>query len=264
MIQFHGGPITPLSCAIKVWTNRHAMISHAHPEQVEIAFAKARTVRFDNGAFSKFKSNQEPDWEAYYEFVDEWRLHPGFDGAIIPDKIDGNEADNDVLIQQWPFKFGVGIPVWHLHESLDRLNTLIDTFPIVALGSSGEFWKLKSPQWWRRMNEAMSVCCDELGRPRTKLHGLRMQDWRIFTKYPLAYTDSVTAAINIGIDKNWPAEDADQYYSIDGYFWPKHRYTPKSKEARAQVIADIVEHYTSPPIWEGALKRLTTKREAQF
>jgi len=43
--------------------------------------------------------------------VEEWRRHPGFDWAIIPDVIDGDEAANDALVTAWPFGMVVGVPV---------------------------------------------------------------------------------------------------------------------------------------------------------
>jgi len=53
---------------------------------------------------------------------------------------DGTEQDNDVLVDQWPKDLvGIGVPVWHLHESLKRLRRLCESFSRVALGSSGDF-----------------------------------------------------------------------------------------------------------------------------
>jgi hypothetical protein len=51
---------------------------------------------------------------------------PNFDFAIIPDVIDGDEAANDALINLWPWirEKHMSAPVWHLHESLDRLMRL--------------------------------------------------------------------------------------------------------------------------------------------
>ena len=41
-------------------------------------------------------------------------------GATIPDVIDDSEEENDELLAKWPFCDGV--PVYHLHESLDLVR----------------------------------------------------------------------------------------------------------------------------------------------
>ena len=37
MIHYHGGPITPETCAIRAWSGRHAFVSFAAPAQVKLA-----------------------------------------------------------------------------------------------------------------------------------------------------------------------------------------------------------------------------------
>ena len=54
-----------------------------------------------------------------------------------PDVIDGDEASNDELLLAWPKELR-GVPVWHLHESLERLQRLASEWPTVAFGSSGQ------------------------------------------------------------------------------------------------------------------------------
>jgi hypothetical protein len=56
----------------------------------------------------------------------------------VPDVIDGTEDDNDALLASWPADIR-GVPVYHLHESLDRLDFLCTRWPTVALGSSGQW-----------------------------------------------------------------------------------------------------------------------------
>ncbi len=46
------------------------------------------------------------------------------------------------------------------------------------------------------MAQAMAQACD-LGRPRVKLHGLRMLDVEVFSRLPLASADSTNVARNI-------------------------------------------------------------------
>ena len=114
-------------------------MSHADPQQIVIAAEVAQSFALDNGAFSVWKQGIEANWLTYYEWVEQWRRHPGFDWAIIPDVIEGDEAANDALLAEWPFSKSAGVPVWHFHESLERLARLANEWPRVALGSSGQY-----------------------------------------------------------------------------------------------------------------------------
>lgn len=52
MIHFHGGPITPDTCALKAWKGRHAFISFANAGQLALASEVTQSFALDNGAFS--------------------------------------------------------------------------------------------------------------------------------------------------------------------------------------------------------------------
>lgn len=231
MIHFHGGPITPESAALRVWRGRHAFVSFAAPGQIETAAGVSQSFALDNGAFSLWKAGKATDWPSYYAWCEEWLAHPGCDWAVIPDVIDGDERANDDLLADWPFR-GRGVPVWHLHESVERLERLCGSFERVALGSSGQFATVGSPRWWIRMAEAMNAICDDAGRPAAKLHGLRMLDPDVFSRLPFSSADSTNVAQNIGIDSAW-----------------RGTYTPANKETRAQVIAERIEQFNSAPRW---------------
>lgn len=89
MIHYHGGPITPIEAVAKIWRGRHGFVSFAHPQQLPLVAEICQSFGLDNGAFSFWKNGKTPDsWSDYYNFVDEWRRHPGFDWAVIPDVID--------------------------------------------------------------------------------------------------------------------------------------------------------------------------------
>ena len=47
MIHYHGGPITPDTCAIKAWKSRHAFISFAHASQINLASEYCQTFALD-------------------------------------------------------------------------------------------------------------------------------------------------------------------------------------------------------------------------
>lgn len=206
MIHYHGGPVTPTGAAVALWTRRHAFVSFQRPDQMALAAEVCQSFALDNGAYTLWKrGGGRVDVSAFGDWVAQWVSHPGFDFAIIPDVIDGTDFDNERMIASWYqtglFKYGV--PVWHLHESLERLRYLSIAYPRVALGSSGRWADPGSEAWWERMDEAMPVVCDDEGRPRCKLHGLRMLSPTIFSHLPLASADSCNVALNIGIDKKW-------------------------------------------------------------
>lgn len=199
MIRFHGGPITPLEVAKSVWTAKHACVSFFNPEQTAMAFEIAQSVMLDNGAFSAWSSGKPiTDWKDYGEYVNHWRHHPGFAFAILPDVIDGTEQDNNDLIAGWrePFGFAGMVPVWHLHESLDRLRYLMAAWPRVALGSSDQYADIASEAWWARMTEVMGVACNERGQTKVPLHGLRMMNATVISRVPLTSVDSTNLARN--------------------------------------------------------------------
>lgn len=112
MIHYHGGPITPMSCAERVWRSRHAFISFAHPDQLSLAATICQTFALDNGAFTEWKRSSVPkrDWASYYNWVGKWCRHPGFDFAVIPDIIGGSETENDELVAEWPHSTAFGAP----------------------------------------------------------------------------------------------------------------------------------------------------------
>ncbi len=238
MIHYHGGPVTPTDAAIKLWTARHACVSFAHPQQVALAFEVAQTVMLDNGAFSHWRKGGEVDVLAYAEWVREWERHPSFDFALIPDAIDGDEAENDALIAEWRnagMSLASSVPVWHLHESLDRLTRLVHAYRTVALGSSGIYAEVGTGAWWDRMADAMTVACDEQGRPKCRLHGLRMLSPTVFSHIPLASADSTNVARNIGIDKAW-----------------RGPYRPVSSATRSLVLAERIESHVTAARWNAA------------
>lgn len=235
MIHYHGGPITPETCAAKAWQGRHAFVSWAHSYQIELAAAICQSFALDNGAFSIWKSGRAVPWTGYYDWADQWLRHPACDWAVIPDVINGTEAENDALIQDWPLGIK-GVPVWHLNESIDRLVRLCgDGWPRIALGSSAEYDVSTPSKCVARLAEALAPISDEQGRPLVKLHGLRMLNPYLVTRVPLASADSTNVARNIGIDSAW-----------------KGTYTPATKELRATVLVERIESHQPPASMKGS------------
>lgn len=233
MIHYHGLPITPGAAAAKVLTGRHAFVSFMHADQIEIAKEVTQSFALDNGAFSAWCSGKPiTDWKPFYDWVDSLHRHPGFDFAVIPDVIDGDEAANDALLEEWPFPTRHSAPVWHMHESIHRLQVLTSSWQRVCIGSSGEFATVGSPAWWTRIAEAMNAICDDAGHPPCKLHGLRMLNPEVFSRMPFASADSTNIAQNIGIDGKW-----------------RGTYTPPDKDWRALVMAARIESHNGAQCW---------------
>lgn len=196
MIHYHGTPIGGTRHGVEEFLfGRAALVPFPRPEDMPIACEVCTSVVIDNGAFSVWTKGLTLDVAGYMRFVEEWHRHPAVAWSLIPDVIEGSEAENDAMLADWP-KSIPGVPVWHYHESLSRLEKLSYEWPIVALGSSGE-WKTPGTKSWKeRTAEAMRVLCDEKGRPRCKLHGLRMLRASILKLIPLSSADSTNVARN--------------------------------------------------------------------
>jgi len=214
--------------------NRKALVSFYNPKSIDIVSSMASSFVLDNGAFSLWNAGKgDIDFDEYAKWVLEYSKLPNFDWCLIPDKIDGNEEENSDLVRKW-VKRGYkakGVPVWHLHESLEYLDYLVSNFEIVALGSSGEWGTPNTKSWWGRIAKAMNVICDTNGYPRCKLHGLRMLDPDIFTRLPLHSADSTNAGVNAGSLKRFGI------------------YQPVSAGQRAEIIADRIESHTAAQAW---------------
>jgi len=228
VIHYHGGPITPETCALRAWSGRHAFVSFAHPAQIELAASVCQSFALDNGAFSMWRAGKPTDWPAFYRWSERWLRAPSCDFAIIPDVIGGSEDANDALIAEWPHGFA-GVPVWHLNESAQRLVRLADTWPRIALGSAEDFDVSTPRAALERLADVLPLIADATGAVLTKLHGLRMLRSEVVTRVPLASADSTNIARNIGIDSAW-----------------KGSYSPSTKEARADVLVGRIEQHQAP------------------
>ncbi len=195
MIHYHGTPITPKEQFLRM-AGRHFCVSFAQDQDLKKALELGSSVMFDNGAWSAFTRGAPFDERGFYRWLDPILHHPHW--AVMPDVIDGGEEENDDLLLGWPnltFGFEMAAPVWHLHESLDRLARLSDSYSRVCLGSSGEYREIGTAAWSRRMDEAFNRLAQR-DRSRTPwVHGMRMLgqaagDW------PLASADSTNVAQN--------------------------------------------------------------------
>lgn len=238
MIHYHGTPVggTRIESA-RFLRGRHALIAWGREEDLPVAMEVCQSFCIDNGAFSAWKTGTPiTDWGGYFQWVLGAYRHPAFDFAIVPDAIDGSEDDNNDLLARWYKNVPPLVPcapVWHLHESFERLEWLAKTHRSMrlALGSSGDYKTPGTLRWWNRIGEAMRIICDDEGRPMCRLHGLRMLDVHIFCRLPLASADSTNAVRN-------------------GNLVPRFgMYPPPTLAARQGIIADRIESHQSAGVW---------------
>lgn len=227
MIHYHGTPVSGAKIDhVRFFTGRHALVQFLRPDELDAVAELCQSFVFDNGAFSAWVSGKTLDFDKYVTWCGDWYRHPGFDWALIPDVIDGGEKENDDYLAQWPKELP-GVPVWHMHESLERLCRLAVEWPRIAIGSSGEWKTPGSKAWWARIRETLPFVCDEYGRPICKLHGLRMLNPEIFTKLPFSSADSTNAGVNAGAKNRFGM------------------YVPVSSGTRAEIIAQRIEQFNS-------------------
>lgn len=239
MIHYHGTPFSHRGESHLALQGKHAMVTYADPGPIEMVGELCQSFTIDNGAFSVWKKGGELDLKGFSEFISSWYQHPGFDWYCMPDVIEGSDDENAELRGQWSLLvnskiWGLGVPIWHMHEKISTLERLVNNFPRVALGSSGEYAVVGNSAWWGRMAEAMEVACDAEGRPIAKLHGLRMLDSTICSHLPLSSADSTNVARNIGIDNAWSGT-----------------YTPRTKRMRAAIMMERIENHASASRWDG-------------
>jgi len=190
MIHYHGTPLTPKSQLFKM-AGKHFCVSFARPENADWCMANGQSVMWDNGAFSAFRLGKKFDQQKFSDWVGPRLGHPHW--AVIPDVIDGSEADQEMLIKQWAYAKELSAPVWHIGLSLEWLIDLATDWPRICFGSSGEYWQIKTPAWKSRIETAFRTLDDNGLRPWVHmLRGLDLGGGR----FPFASADSVNVARN--------------------------------------------------------------------
>lgn len=136
------------------------------------------------------------NWTKFYQWLGLYYFHPKVKMFMIPDVITGTEAENNALIHSVPNMFrSKAVPVWHLDESLCKLDWLCGEYARVAFGSSGEYATIRAAAWHRRMYQAFNLMAQK--GHNTPIHGLRMLDGRVLGNYPLTTADSTNLACNV-------------------------------------------------------------------
>lgn len=199
MQHYHGTPISG-SCydILPFFENRKFLVSFEYQSQLKVVSKLSSGFLLDNGAFSHWKKGKGTiNVNRYKDFVQTYDTYRNYDWCFIPDIIDGAVKENDAMIGRWLNSYGSykSVPVFHYHEPLERLAYLCEYFPVVALGSSEEYRDIGTPKWHERTKEIFKLYDSKL--QDTKLHGLRMLNKKIFTKYPYYSGDSTNVGRNI-------------------------------------------------------------------
>lgn len=164
----------------------------------------------DNGAFSAWRSGQPMDFEGFARWAADILARCPQAVAVVPDVIDGTAADNDQMLVDFfgvCLELGVDVDpdrrmaVWHMHESLDRLTSLVEDYQYVAIGSSGEYAQPGTDSWHNRIREAFAAIdqhiADSNGAYRRPwIHMMRAQSEA--HRYDFDSADSCNLAVNHG------------------------------------------------------------------
>lgn len=198
MIHYHGTPITPIA-RLHEMAGRNFCVSYAAPNDLTRCHQIGQSVMLDNGAFTFWRRGVETSpewWGKYAEWVTPCLDYPTT-WATVPDVIDGTEEENDLLIFKWPkHLFKQSAPVWHMHESLDRLKYLCSAWDCVCIGSSGTYSDPSSSSWRYRMDEAWNALLPTGGKPPARVHMLRAMKQACEGDWPFASADSTNVAQN--------------------------------------------------------------------
>ena len=209
MIHYHGTPLTPKENLYKM-AGKHFCVSFADPRNAEICMQIGQSVMWDNGAFTTYTSGKKFNSDNYYKWLEDKLGHPHW--AVIPDVIGGDEKENKEFLNTWPFPKCYGVPVWHLHLSLEYLVDLCNDYPKVCFGSSGQYWQVGSASWEQRVNDAFNEL-DKKFKSMPWIHmlrGLNMSG----KHYPFASADSVNVARNYKSLNRCPEKMAREIDSI--------------------------------------------------
>lgn len=208
MIHYHGTPITPRERLYEL-AGRLFCVRFGEHRDVGVCHEIGQSVMLDNGAFTFWRKRKPVDWDGYMDWAEEWLDYPTT-WAVIPDVIDGTEEENDRLLVRWfARRMPKGAPVWHLHESLERLRRLCGGYERVCFGSSGQYATIGTHGWHNRVTQAFNAIADENGRVPWihMLRGMSLSG----SHYPFASVDSTDLARNHS-QRGWTLEKRARYW----------------------------------------------------
>jgi hypothetical protein len=157
------------------------------PRQVERIRAEGVKVFLDSGAFSAFTQGVEIDIGEYCDYI-----HENQDIILFPSVLDAiGDAEGTWRNQEDMERRGVRpLPCFHYGEPLDLLRHYVANYEYITIGGmvpiSTQQLKIWLDDIWR------DVLCDELGRPRIKVHGFGLTSLPLMMRYPWYSVDSST------------------------------------------------------------------------
>lgn len=222
MIHYHGTPITP-RVVLEQLAGRNFCVSYAKPQDIKVCHRIGQSVMLDNGAYSVWRRGITVDWEAWADWVEPWLQYPTT-WAVLPDSIEGDEEENDQLCDEWAWILAgySTFPVWHLHESLTRLQKLSDRYGRICFGSSGAYSVIGNDPWRRRVTEAFDAIADPSGRVPWvhMLRGMSLAG----DEFPFASVDSTDIGRNHNREHNNARQMADRWDAMQcPGTWVGHR-----------------------------------------
>lgn len=209
MIHYHGTPISKRDPHLVKLAGRHFCVSYADPRDAQWCIENAQSIMWDNGAFSAYTRGAAFNKEKYIRWLDE-RLY-GANWAVIPDVIGGNVDDQRAYMQGWPYPGHLSCAVWHMSLPIDWLKELVHTYPRIAFGSSGAYWRVGSKEWQDRADEAWEAIEATGARPWVHMmRGLKIAGGR----WPFASADSTNIARNHASEKKCTREMAERLDAV--------------------------------------------------
>ena len=145
----HGTPITPIRLLPQLRGGSFC-VSYMNPEQLDQCIdlvGKDQILILDNGAFTAWKQGLTLDdawWDGFYAWANAAMDRCPQAVAVIPDVIEGSEAENMQLIARaikgnklkYPER---AMAIWHMNESIEQLEKLFRIFNFVGFGSCQEY-----------------------------------------------------------------------------------------------------------------------------
>lgn len=209
MIHYHGTPITP-KAKLDGMKGKHLCVSFADRRNADWCIKNAQSIMWDNGAYTSYTKGKPFRKEKYINWLDD-KLYAA-NWAVIPDVIDGSVEDQKEMASDWPYPKHLSAIVWHMGLSLDWLKEIIDTYPKFCFGSSGKYWKVGSPEWAKRADQAWEIIDKSNARPWVHMmRGLKLSK----RHWPFASADSTNVARHFKeLKSQCPKEMSDRIDSV--------------------------------------------------
>jgi len=182
----------------------------------------------DNGAFSAHQSgidtmSDESYLEGFADWANDILARCPVAVAVIPDVIGGTWQQNAQLIDDTCCMFDDMdrlMPIWHMHEPISFLTSLVERFGYIGIGSSGEYFQIGTAKWHARMTEALTaidgfVAASDGCYARPRIHLMRAQSMAHL--YNVDSSDSVNVSMNHNRQLKKAGEDVAAFAArIDG------------------------------------------------